>query len=470
MIFSGIVAHANTVEYVSLKVTSDQVPAGENTNIVSSRELEVSGGRIQGYRMPFITGEDHRVTIIGHLTDMLDRVEITEGGTVVRTIRKSSLVSCGHTDDHGGKGKIVFDLNSRDLPGSGDDFQIRIRFSVEMAGHDKLDCKVVKRGTIERAEWSTANNAVLPEFNTTSTGRPADDLTRNGVYTLRFVCFKCPESIQVGDGITKELLQQDVISTSLINGRIMKDTIVATFRATEALGSIDRLDFVRFCDAGVGNIRGGWGKYVDCRIRKPLPARSAGTPLVSDLELVRTRGFGGGGSGGGVAIGIGTSRGTPDPAAQPDITVSLTNAFTSGATFTAEDASRYNFCQNLPDQQQTRSTIILPLTIKVQNVGTANITTPFTVAISGGGNSNFFADRVETIPTLQAGEIYQIIVSRKQSVVCARRSATACTRCPENLGGNGIVHWNDRGTTVTVDNGGVITEANEGNNTASVPR
>lgn len=473
-------AEANTVEFVSLEVTSDPASSAGNAG---SRSLEktVAGGRIvhggSRYRMPFATGEDHRVTIIGHLTDMLDRVEIVHGSTIKRTIRKSALVSAGHTDKHGGKGMIVFNMDASDLPGTGDDFQIRILFAVEMAGYDQLDCKVAQRGRIERIEWTTQNGAVLPEFETESSGTTYADIERGRTYSLRFVVFKAPSSVQIGDGITKQMLKQPDATLRKIEGRIMKDTIDVTFRVSEFYGLANTIDdnddllsfgIVNLADAGVGNVPGGWGSYLYSRISPTLPNRSAAAPLVTNLRNVRIRGFGGGG--GGVSSRGPISGRSSGQAGQPDITVTIDNAFLSGATFTPEDLARYRFCEADLDQKGQRITGILPLTVKVTNTGTVDIDAPFTVALAGGGNRNFFDDRVETIRSLHVGETFQIIVNRKQSVVCAPRTGTGCPRCPENLGGNGLVNWNDRGFSVTVDNGLAITESNETNNSASVPR
>ena len=483
LIACSMAAHANTVEYVRLKVTSDNIPAGGNATLISSREHAVSGGRIvyngNRYRMPFVTGEDHQVTIVGHLTDMLDRVEIVQGSSVVRTIRKAALVSAGHTDDHGGKGEIVFDLRAADLPGIGEDFQIRIRFAAETAGYDQLDCKVAQRGTIERIEWTTLNGAVLPEFEREASGKTYADIERSRTYTIRMVVFKAPASVQIGDGIDRQFLKQPGATARKIEGRIMRDTIDVTFRVSESAGLANSIDDnsdllgygnVNLADAGVGNIPGGWGAYLYSRIATALPSRTEAQPLVTNLRDVRVGGFGGGGGGGGTTTrGPITSR-APAPTGQPDITVTIDNAFLSGATFTPEELARYRFCNTNVDRNGQRVTPILPLTVKVTNTGTVDIDAAFNVTLAGGGNRNFFDDRVETIRSLHVGETFQIIVNRRQSVVCAPGTGIGCPRCPDNAGGNGIVIWNDRGFSVNVDSGLAITESNEQNNTAAVPR
>jgi hypothetical protein len=482
IILCSLVSSANTVEFVRLKVTSDPIPSGVSSGTSSSRELAVSGGRIvhngNRYRMPFVTGENHQVTIVGQLTDMLDRVEIVHGNSVARTIRKSALVSAAHTEDHGGKGEIVFDMRASDLPGVGEDFQIRIRFAVETAGYDELDCKVAQRGRIERIEWTTLNGALLPEFNLESSGRTYADIERGRTYALRIIVFKAPSSVQIGDGIDRMFLRQPGATARKIDGRIMRDTVDVTFRVSEHAGLANAIDdnndllsygYVNLADAGVGNIPNGWGSYLYSRIAPSLPGRSTAEPLVTNLRDVRVGGFSGGGGGGGTVRGPISGSGSR-PTGQPDITVVIDNAFLSGTTFTADELARYRFCQTAIDRNGQRITQILPLTVKVTNTGTVDIDSPFDVTLSGGGNRNFFDDRVETIRSLHVGETYQIIVLRKQAVACAPGTGTGCPRCPDNLGGNGIVVWNDRGFSVNVDSRNTIAESNETNNTAAVAR
>jgi hypothetical protein len=287
-------ARANTVEYVSLELTSD------STISRYSREHSVHDSRIQGFRLPFVGGEDHRVTIVGHLTDFLDRVQIVHDGRVTRTIQKEDLVFVGHTDEHGGKGKIVFDLPRQRLPGRDETFQIRIRFEHELAGFDKVDCKVVARGKITSAEWSDANGAELPEFEIADSGTPYDRLTRDHIYRLNLFCFKCPASFQLGDGINEEFFDQEVSASSLSveSLRGMRKKIGGTFRLRNQFGPGDVRDLVEFADAGVGNIEGGWGGYIYTRIEdENLPRRNAANPLRTDLQHVRARGFGTGRTG-----------------------------------------------------------------------------------------------------------------------------------------------------------------------------
>jgi len=496
------VAEANTVEFAHVFVpdkasgaqydrTRYEQPLG-NARVTYPSSLpgygidkKITNGRIEyngnRYRMPFLNGYDHVVGIAGHLTDMLDRVEIVVNGNVVKTIRKSALIYAGATTRDNPdsrnperKGLVVFKVNRGDLPGLHEDFQIRIRFAVEVAGFDKLDCKVVHgSGQIKSIEWTTNNGAELPDIIETPSGRRVFKTQCGGrrIYNLRLITFKAPQTVQISDGLNKEILRRDVLRLTKTEGRIMTDTIDISF--DEEYISTPNAEFgekpekfIRLCDSEAGNVPGGWGTYIYMGFADNLPGASNTKPYQTNLkDLSLCGGSGGNVSGQLINPGIGVSN--PAPAGQPDITVTIESAFTSGATFSATDAARYSFCENLPDEQQTRQTPILPLTIRIQNIGTANITTPFTVAINGGGNQNFFDDRVETIRSLQAGEIYQIIVQRRQSVVCARKSGNTCVRCPDNFGG--VRQWNDRGMRVTVDNGGAITESNETNNTANVP-
>jgi hypothetical protein len=448
-------------------------------------DQKITDGRIvyngNRYRMPFLSGYDHIVGIAGHLTDMLDRVEIVVNGNIVRTIRKSALIYSGATKrdnpdsrDPERKGLVVFKVNRADLPSLNEDFQLRIRFAVEVAGFDKLDCKVVHGSSqIKSIQWTTNNSAQLPDIIETQSGRRVFRTECGGtrIYNLRLIVFKSPQSVQVGDGLDNEILGRDIQRITKTEGRLMTDTIDISFDETYV--STPNAEFgekpekyIRLCDSEVGNIPGGWGTYIYMGFADNLPGASESRPYQTNLKDLSLCGGSGSTTIGRVITPI-TSKRDSTPAGQPDITITIENAFISGATFNAADAARYNFCQNLPDDQQTRQTPILPLTIKIQNVGTADIRTPFTVAINGGGNTNFFEDRVETVRSLQAGEIYQIIVQRKQSVVCGRKAGNNCTRCPDNF--SGVRQWNDRGIRVTADNGGAITESNETNNTTNVP-
>lgn len=282
VLLTAAAASANTVEYVSLEVTSDP------TRARFSYEHEVHDGRIQGFRMPFIKGQTHRVTIIGHLTDFLQKVQIVVDGEIVRTIWKSGLISVGHTDEHGGKGKIVFRVRPEDLPAVGSSFQIRIRFANEIAGFDKLDCKVARRGKIQRVDWATENDAQLPEFNTNAQGNPRDYIRLNRTYTLNFSCYQCPSSVQFYDGVTEELLDQPVSGSSLeVSGSLEERKLSATFTMRDSIIGGDVRPLVRFADSGIGNISGGWGNYVYSRIEEQeLPGRNAANPNRTNLQRV----------------------------------------------------------------------------------------------------------------------------------------------------------------------------------------
>lgn len=278
-------AHANTVEYVSLQVTSNPSPDWEGGLDYSYEHRVNRSGWIQGYRLPFITAEDHEVTIMGHLTDFLDRVQIVHGSSVVRTIKKEDLIWVGHTDEYGGKGKIVFKVKHSDLPGIGENFKIRIRFAIETAGYDLLHCKVVRRGTINRVDWTTDNDAELPELEALSSGT-YEDMTRDHVYSLKFTCMKCADSIQVSDGITTKLLGQTVTHKS-VSGGTLNRKITTTFRMTNLVAGGNVRRQVKLADSGIGNIEGGWGDYVYARLRPSLPGRTAAEPNRTTLERVR---------------------------------------------------------------------------------------------------------------------------------------------------------------------------------------
>ncbi|MES2764790.1 MAG: hypothetical protein V4642_02910 [Bacteroidota bacterium] len=278
---------------------------GIDQNITDGR-IVYNGNR---YRMPFLNGYDHVVGIAGHLTDMLDRVEIVVNGNVVRTIRKSALLYSGATKrDHPEtreqqrKGMVAFKVNKADLPNLNEDFQIRIRFAVEVAGFDKLDCKVVHgSGQIKSMHWTTYNGAELPEI----ISRPnkyngyKTNCSPNRLYNLRMIIMKAPQSIQVGDGINKKILERNVTNFRKIEGTRMMDTVDVTF--TEKYVSMvesemgeDPERFVLLCDGEVGNIPGGWGSYIYMSIADNLSGSTGPNGYQTNLTGLNLCGEAGG--------------------------------------------------------------------------------------------------------------------------------------------------------------------------------
>lgn len=197
---SHFAASANTVEFAHVFVpdkangaTYDRTRYEQtwgNFNAIYPKDIpgygidqKITDGRIvyngNRYRMPFLKSYDHVVGIAGHLTDMLDRVEIVVSGNVVRTIRKSALIYSGATTRDNPdsrnperKGMVVFKVLKADLPDLNEDFQIRIRFAVEVAGFDRLDCKAVSgSGQIKSLRWTDNNGAELPDIIQTNSGR-----------------------------------------------------------------------------------------------------------------------------------------------------------------------------------------------------------------------------------------------------------------------------------------------------------
>ena len=101
----------------------------------------------------------------------------------------------------------------------------------------------------------------------------------------------------------------------------------------------------------------------------------------------------------------------------------------------------------------------------MQNAGNANVSTPFTVAVTRNGTpvTTF------TVTSLNAGATTDLVIPRAESRVCATldtKNPSVCRRCGSGV--QGITVWNDVGIQVTVDSGHAVSESNENNNTVTI--
>src|SRR5687767_2680590 len=106
----------------SAGIRTVQVIEGDDTpdNLYenASRELTVHNSRIDGFRLPFISGKSHRVHIKGFTIDLCDKVQICRGngGSIIRTISGSQLIKY-NPGGHANEGNLEFDIIPSDLPG-----------------------------------------------------------------------------------------------------------------------------------------------------------------------------------------------------------------------------------------------------------------------------------------------------------------------------------------------------------------
>jgi hypothetical protein len=259
MIFLLNVTANATISFVKLQ-------AGVNVPQNLSLNHAVSNKRIQGFRLPFVTGVSHVVDMTGAFLDVCDRVEIcNSSGTVQRTLKGTSLNKFKSSNE----GHVKFTVNASDLPGIDADFIIKVRYAVELSGFDQLDCKVAARGVIQSMQWT---GATLPVFSTHSSGAGEVSLLTSGrVYTLQLNGTGFSNSVQLGDGLRTNLFNNTRLpftsSDLTVNsaGTIMTITFKpsGSTTITPDLNSFtnNALNLL-FAFGGVGNILGGWGPYL----------------------------------------------------------------------------------------------------------------------------------------------------------------------------------------------------------------
>lgn len=415
-LLSGLNSLQAQIETVQLFVGSASA-----TELEKSKVHNVSAGRVQGFRVPFVTGKDHIVHLVGNWLDVSDRVEIVKDGKVSRTISKSAYLLANTS---GGKGQIRFKVNSSDLPTVGGSFTIRVRWIVETNGFQKLDGKTVARGTVSSIKWVGGTGITMPECQPNTSSGEVCRLPLNNLFKLELNGSGFSTNTQVFDGITEKIFQT---STGL--GFEVSDAVATSSRVTLtfssggtgsswSLGTNNTsslpMSFLQIADGGAGNIAGGWGRYVYYRVADNLSITGDLTNLksvvASNTPLSQSSGGSTGGSTGG---GTGGTVTLPPPPALPDLRATGVNqnfvcrdgGNVGDGTFTYH-ALNQNFCSALGQNGFTQSgaipanfgaasgTPILKLThslpntlFGVKNMGTAPTGSGFTVQIFKGSST-----------------------------------------------------------------------------------
>lgn len=162
---------------------------------------------------------------------------------------------------------------------------------------------------------------------------------------------------------------------------------------------------------------------------------------------------------------------TVNPPPRPDLTVKFEGSmFTTAGGWNdgvlPTDVGTFGLC-TYAQGSASKTTTIGELKVTVTNAGLAATTTTCTVKVTHGTNTNV-ADQTFTVPVLAVGASRTFIVARTENRVCATKTnnpVAQCTRCLENV----LPWWSDKGLSAKADNGSVITESNETNNSASIP-
>jgi hypothetical protein len=416
-----------------------------NGNLDESSTVHVSGGFIQGFRLPVISGKQHRFTIKGQFIETLDRVELEGAGVVNQTIQRSETTH----GIVGGQGTVVFTVSGSSILSSGT-FKVKIRYNPELNGYDSFECRVDQRGNIASVEWVGTNIPVQDNNPATETSH----LLKNLQYRLRVHGSNFPSSVQLFDGLQNTFLGQN-FQLQRVDG----NTLELTFTVSQDKyiianpGPSNIPVNLAFADSNVGNIGGGgWGDYVYARIAN-LPNAGNSTNFAQII--------------------LGTPSNAPPPpppsstggggtGTAPDLRVTFQHAFRSGNKFILTESSSFGLC---PPPIPKVSTIP-GLVAVVTNIGTANAG-GFTVTITRNGAPVI---PPVAIPALNAGSSFNIQIPRAENRVCGTvdtLNPSVCIRCGNNQ--LGIPIWNDLGITVNADPANAINnEVTKTNNIATI--
>jgi hypothetical protein len=181
------------------------------------------------------------------------------------------------------------------------------------------------------------------------------------------------------------------------------------------------------------------------------------TPIVSRSRNPPSGGVVIGGGSGSILIGGGGGNGRT-----ADLSVTFLSTFrSSGTNFVLTETGTYSLC---PTKTNPNISTINDLTIRIQNLGTAN-SNACTVQFSRNSNTNFNSDLTFNIPVLTPGQQINFVVPRIESKVCATKNGTgACIRCGNGI--QGINHWNDKGASAQIL--GITGDSNTSNNSQTI--
>ncbi len=168
-------------------LSNDLFVQNSNSNNSTNLGLVANGA----HRLPFVININHLVTLTGDWLNTCDRVEIlNSSGTIVQTLRDAALTK---TTDFG-KGKLKFTVPSTRLSSVGN-FEIRVRYLIEINGFDVLKCRVVNRGVINSITWVGTNLPVITQI----TGGERSTLTHGLEYKLQFTGTGFGNSVSLTD-------------------------------------------------------------------------------------------------------------------------------------------------------------------------------------------------------------------------------------------------------------------------------
>ncbi|MFN8154651.1 MAG: hypothetical protein U0Y08_10195 [Bacteroidia bacterium] len=433
-------------------ISAVQLQAGINVPQNLSRNLAVSNNRIQGFRLPFVTGVSHVVDLTGAFLDVCDRVEICNAsGTKQRTISGTGLNKFKSNNE----GHVKFTVNSSDLPGIETDFIIKVRYAVELTGYDQLDCKVAGRGVVNSIQWTGSPLPSIIPFR--KNGGETSLLKSGTVYTLQFNGTGFTNQVQLHDGLRSNLFGKTNLpfSSSDLTVNAAGTTITLTVRPSGTAGvDIDLENFtditknLLFVYGGVGNINGGWGPY-----------------LVYDYNNLM--------SNAGVLTDLKRIEAAAPSTFFPELKIQgLTNLFTSNGSvngqFSDADLAKYQLC-NLTATSNIKTTVIPDLQIVIENTG--NVASPATtLRVTNGAGVQIGTINVPSIPIQSTTTVTYV---RPISTVCGQgvmktplvsnvqANKASCVFC-SGAASNNLAFWTDSGLIFDIT--AVAGEQNPGNN------
>lgn len=453
MILFNTVAEA-TISFVKLQ-------AGVNVPQNLSLNHAVSNRRVQGFRVPFVSGSNHVVDLTGAFLDVCDRVEICNAsGTVQRTLSGSSLNKFKSNNE----GHVKFTVSSSNLPGIGSNFIIKVRYAVELNGFDQLDCMVAGRGTIQSMQWV---GTTLPVISTHSSGSGEVSTLRTGsVYTLQFNGTGFTNSVQLFDGLRTNLFGTAVLpftaSDLVVNssGTVMTLTIrpTATFAVEPDLYNFTSLSRnLLFAYGGVGDFMGGWGPYLFYGYNTLIS--NAGS--LTDLKRI-----------------VVENPPVP-PSGNPELQITfVTNKFVTASfgsgQFADLDLGAYQLC-NTVATANVKTTVIPNLAITIKN--NSNMPSPATT-LRVSSPANVLLATIP-VPAIDRGASVTVQYVRPQNTVCGQgtmktpistttniqANKSTCTICNSAVSNN-LPLWTDAGLILSVTP--VPNEQDPNNNTMVV--
>lgn len=422
----------------TVKLQCGTVNAAQNLG----RELTVSSSRVQGFRVPFVTGNSHIVHIKGAFVDICDRVEIcNSSSTVIRTLTGSALNKFKASNE----GNIKFTVSSGDLPGVDQDFIIRLRYAVELNGFDRLDCKVAARGVINSIQWIGTNQPLILSV----TGGEHSVLKKNLEYTLQFNGTGFGNSIQLFDGKQTDLYNKSALPFTSSNLSVNSEGTVITLKFTPTGTTSFETDLENFTNStsnllfafgGVGNISGGWGSYLYADYNNLISTAGA----LTDLQKITV---------------ANPSDFNPELVIFDVKNKFLTNS-QQGQQFNAKDLQNFALCNS--SGGNIKITTIPGLVITIKNSGFA-ASPAFNLSVrnfDGTGQQQNIA-----VPAIPANSSVNVTFNRPENRVCGAgtgSSVNTCLRC-NNVQSNNLPLWTDTGVILQIP--AIANEQNPNNNT-----